>query len=108
VNFLIDHQLPPALVGFFRERGCESRHVLELGMASASDDEIFQYARANGQIIVSKDEDFFYLCRFEPEVALLWVRLGNCRTSMLLASLSQQWNEIVRCFESGDRIIEIR
>jgi predicted nuclease of predicted toxin-antitoxin system len=109
VNFLIDHQLPPALVGFFRERGCESLHVSELGMTSCSDAEIFQYARANHQIIVTKDEDFFYLCRrLESDVSLLWVRLGNCRTSMLLTTFSQQWKEILGCFESGDRIVEIR
>ena len=109
MNFLIDHQLPPALVGFFRERGCEAQHVLQLGLASASDDEIFQHAGANGQIVVTKDEDFFYLCRrLGSDVGLLWVRLGNCRTSILLNAFSQQWNEIIRCFESGDRIVEIR
>jgi predicted nuclease of predicted toxin-antitoxin system len=78
-------------------------------MASASDDEIFQYAKANRQIIVTKNEDFFYLCRgLESDVSLLWVRVGNCRTSILLTALGQQWNEIARCFESGDRIVEIR
>jgi predicted nuclease of predicted toxin-antitoxin system len=82
---------------------------MDLSMASASDDEIFQYAKTNRQIIVTKDEDFFYLCRgFESDARLLWVRLGNCRTSILLTALGQQWDEIVRGFDSGERIIEIR
>lgn len=59
MTFLIDHQLPPALVGFFHERGHESKHVLEIGMASCSDAEVYEYATAQQHIIVTKDEDFF-------------------------------------------------
>lgn len=78
-------------------------------MASSSDVEIYQYARIRNQVIVTKDEDFFYLSRrLNADVALLWIRLGNCRTTALLAALEQKWIEIVRCFEAGDRIVEIR
>jgi predicted nuclease of predicted toxin-antitoxin system len=109
VKFLIDHQLPPALVGFFRERGHESQHLLEIGMASCSDAEVYDYATAQHCIVVTKDEDFFYLSRRSSSGAgLLWVRLGNCRTRVLLAAFSQQWIEIVRCFEAGDHVVEIR
>jgi predicted nuclease of predicted toxin-antitoxin system len=109
VTFLVDHQLPPRLVDFLRDRGCESQHVMDLGMAASSDAEICEFARTKQWIIVSKDEDFFYLSRrLNSEVRLLWVRLGNCRTTTLLTAFEQQWKEIVRCFDSGDRIVEIR
>ncbi len=109
MKFLIDHQLPPALAAFFRARGYPCQHLLEVGMASSSDEEIYQYAMSNQYIIVTKDEDFLYLSRRQDsDVGLLWVRLGNCRTKILLAALDRQWAEIIRCLESGDRIVEIR
>jgi uncharacterized protein DUF5615 len=61
VKFLIDHQLPPALAGFFRERRYQCQHLLDIGMASSSDAEIYQYAISKQFIIVTKDEDFLYL-----------------------------------------------
>lgn len=109
MKFLIDHQLPPALSIFFRERGHQCQHLLEIGMASSSDFEIYEYATSNQCIIVTKDEDFLYLSRrSSSDARLLWVRLGNCRTRVLLAALDRQWIEIIRCFEAGDRIVEIR
>jgi predicted nuclease of predicted toxin-antitoxin system len=109
VKFLVDHQLPPALAGFFREHGHESQCLGEIGMDSSSDLEIYEYGAAHGCVIVTKDEDFLYLSRrFGSGAGLLWVRLGNCRTKVLLAAFDQQWSEIVRCFEAGDRIVEIR
>ena len=90
MKFLIDHQLPPVLVDFFRDRDCECHHVLELGMASSSDAEIYRYASETARILVSKDEDFFYLSRRPgSDARLLWVRLGNCRTVALLEALAQ-------------------
>ena len=78
-------------------------------MASSSDAEVYEYAASHRYIIVTKDEDFFYLSRrVGSDVGLLWIRLGNCRTKFLLAALDQQWSEIFRCFEEGDRIVEIR
>jgi predicted nuclease of predicted toxin-antitoxin system len=100
VKFLVDHQLPPALADFFRERGHESQHLLDIGMASSSDLEVYDYAAEHGHIIVSKDEDFLYLShRFRSDAGLLWIRLGNCRTRVLLAALDR----LLRCGRSDCR-----
>jgi predicted nuclease of predicted toxin-antitoxin system len=83
--------------------------LFEIGMASSSDLEVYEYAAAHGYIIVTKDEDFLYLShRFRSDAGLLWIRLGNCRTRVLLTALDRQWVEIVRCFAASDRIVEIR
>lgn len=68
-----------------------------------------RYAEAQEQIIVSKDEDFLYLAT-KPRASfrLLWGRLGNCRTSTLLAAFEQHWPSIERSLKAGNRIIEIR
>jgi len=58
VKFLGDNQLPAALARFIESRGCHAKHVLDIGLAEASDTQIFRHAESEGYILVSKDEDF--------------------------------------------------
>ena len=53
---------------------------------NADDREIWQYAKENGFVIVTKDDDFeqrSVLLGHPPKV--VWIRLGNCKTSEILA-----------------------
>jgi predicted nuclease of predicted toxin-antitoxin system len=109
VKFLIDNQLPKALAEHLRARGQDCQHVLEAGLAHASDISICRYAEAQDRILISKDEDFLYLCNLPTsKIRLVWVRLGNCRTTVLLAAFDRLWSTIESCFATGDRIVEIR
>jgi len=47
VKFLVDNQLPPALAHYFRKRGFDCEHVLDVGLAQASDTEICRYAESH-------------------------------------------------------------
>jgi predicted nuclease of predicted toxin-antitoxin system len=61
------------------------------------------------RIVVTKDEDFFILAtRPSDSGRLLWLRIGNCRTNPLLASLGSAWSGIEEAFLSGQRIVEVR
>jgi len=109
VKFLIDNQLPIALAEYLRKRGYDCQHVLDVGLARASDAEVCRYAIDEQRIIVSKDEDFLYFAsQPESKLRLLWVRLGNCRASVLLNAFEQYWPTIESCLSAGDRIIEMR
>ena len=77
-----------ALARFLVARGCECNHDLDLGLGSASDSVIWQYAHQNECIVISKDEDFLYP-RPEDNARLVWVRLGNCRNHVLLATFER-------------------
>lgn len=44
MNFLIDNNLSPSLSRMLSDSGHNSVHVKEIGMKSASDLEIFEYA----------------------------------------------------------------
>lgn len=89
MKFLVDNQLPAALAQYFKKRGFDSEHVLDLGLEKATDRELCQFAIANNYTIISKDRDFLYLAaQPQTEIKLIWVRLGNCRTSALLQTLS--------------------
>lgn len=58
-----------------------SVHVSEAGLAEALDRAVWEYARANNLVLVSKDADFGelgLLLGFPPKV--VWIRRGNCTT----------------------------
>jgi len=62
------------------------------GLRDADDSEIWEYAKANGYAIVSKDSDFQQrsLLRGAPP-KFIWLRVGNCtvkRTENLLRTYS--------------------
>ena len=109
MKFLVDNQLPPALAQYLQKRGFDCQHVLDVGLSRALDVEICRYAEAQERIIVSKDEDYLYLAsQSNPRIRLLWVRLGNCRTSTLITAFERLWPMIESRLNAGDHIIEIR
>lgn len=109
MKFLIDNQLPKVLAEYLRALGHDSQHVLDVGLADASDTSICRYAESEDRILISKDEDFLYLSN-QPRsrIRLIWVRLGNCRTTALLAAFDRFWPTIESCFAAGDKVVEIR
>ncbi|HEV2500699.1 MAG TPA: DUF5615 family PIN-like protein [Terriglobia bacterium] len=109
MKFLVDNQLPGALSGFLTSRGCDCVHVMEAGFGWAPDAEIWRYACESGRIVITKDEDFLHLANRQPQSGgVIWVRLGNCRTTNLLAAFERLWPRIQASIEAGDRVIEIR
>jgi predicted nuclease of predicted toxin-antitoxin system len=109
VKFLVDNQLPGALARFCQSVGHVSRHVLDLHMEERSDAEIWEFAKTEHSIVVSKDEDFVHLAnRLGDDGRLLWVRIGNCRKEYLLQRFRESFDDAVALFEQGSRIVEIR
>lgn len=107
-RFLVDNQLPAALARWMRAQGHEAEHVLDLNLGQSPDTLIWQRAAALGAVIVTKDEDFAQLTILRPDaVAVVWLRVGNCRTSVLLASVERLWPEIIRQLDAGARLIEV-
>ena len=108
MKFLIDNQLPLSLCRFLSENGHDAVHVLDVGMAKSSDLDISQFASREGRAIITKDEDFSVLAAVgQCAASVVWVRLGNCRTEVLLELLSLSLNAILQSLESGDRVIQI-
>jgi predicted nuclease of predicted toxin-antitoxin system len=44
VKFLVDNQLPAALARFLTSRGADCQHVLDVGLADATDSKIWEHA----------------------------------------------------------------
>ncbi len=109
MKFLVDNQLPVALSAYIRKKGMDCEHVVDVGLAEASDAELCRYATANERIIVSKDEDFLYLAsRPKVNFQFIWVRLGNCRTAALIEAIEHVWPKLEASLQAGERVIEIR
>jgi predicted nuclease of predicted toxin-antitoxin system len=109
VKFLIDNQLPEALARYLCTKGHDAQHVLKVGLASANDSDICNYAAEHNLAIVTKDEDFSrHAIRPGATIQVVWVRLGNCRKSVLLAAFESLLPSIVAALQTGDRLIEIR
>ena len=72
-----------------------SEHVTSAALERANDREVWDYARANGCAIVSKDSDFnqlSFLYGAPPKV--IWLRVGNCTTEDIEQKLRSHIAEI--------------
>jgi predicted nuclease of predicted toxin-antitoxin system len=58
LRFLIDNALSPSMAEGLRKAGHEAIHVCELGMGTATDKKIMNYALTDNRVIVSADTDF--------------------------------------------------
>ena len=75
----------------------DSEHVRNMELHTASDKEIWDYAKKNGYMIVTKDEDFHVRSVLEgPPPKILWVRSGNCSTELVETLLRKNATEIKR------------
>lgn len=107
--FLIDANLPPTLALALIEAGHHAQHVDEVGLRTAEDGEIWDYALRQRTVLVTKDEDFpdRYL-RTASTPIVVWLRIGNCRNSELFSWFIPLLNEVILRIESGDRLIEVK
>jgi predicted nuclease of predicted toxin-antitoxin system len=109
MKFLVDVQLPGTLARWLRGRGCDAVHALERDLGQADDRALWEISTDEGRIMISKDEDFFILAmRPKDSGRLLWLRVGNCRTTDLLTLLNRQWSAIEEAFGGGQQIVEVR
>ena len=107
MRFLLDAQLPPALCGWFAERGFEAEHVGARLSGQTPDAEIARFAAAEGYVLVTKDDDF--ALRHPPhDYRLVWLRCGNIANRALRAWLLDRWTLLLVSLEAGERLIEVR
>lgn len=84
MKLLFDQNLSVRLIGVLADLYPGSEHVRLLGMTTADDEVIWNYARQHGFIIISKDSDFYHRSmRFSHPPKVVWVRMGNCATDRI-------------------------
>jgi predicted nuclease of predicted toxin-antitoxin system len=93
----------PASGGKLADIYPNSVHVSAIGLGKALDIEIWQYARDNHYMIVTKDADFseFGLLKgFPPKI--IWIRRGNCSTQEMETILRENFTAISILSENED------
>lgn len=109
MNFLDDAQLPPTLSRWILSQNHQATHVFDIGLQAADDPAIWERARTEDTVIISKDEDFVdhWILSDQP-VSLVWIRKGNCSNRALLAWLEPLWPDVVKRLDQGEKFIELR
>ncbi|MFN8453815.1 MAG: DUF5615 family PIN-like protein [Anaerolineae bacterium] len=91
----MDQNLSPRLVRRLDDLYPNSIHVMEVGLDRSFDREVWDYARQNDYMIVTKDVDFSefsILQGFPPKV--IWIRRGNCSTKDIETILWENFDSI--------------
>jgi predicted nuclease of predicted toxin-antitoxin system len=92
---LFDQNLSPRLVNLLADIYPGSVHVDRMGLPTAPDREVWDYARQHDYIVVTKDADFSelsLLLGFPPKV--IWIRRGNCSTRDIEGLLRENYDAI--------------
>jgi predicted nuclease of predicted toxin-antitoxin system len=105
IRLLLDQNLSPALASSLRDL-FDAVHVRDVGLAAASDSEVWAFAAAQGRTIVTKDSDFDELAvlRGSPP-HVVWLRIGNCTTRQVAATLRSHATAIQAFCEGADASI---
>lgn len=104
MTLLLDHNLSPRLVNKLKEDFSSIIHVDWLGMSEASDLCIWDYAKDNDFMIVTKDRDFLErssLMGHPPKI--LHLTLGNCSVQEIVDLLAAQSSQTKAFYKQTSR-----
>jgi predicted nuclease of predicted toxin-antitoxin system len=96
VRLLFDNNLSPRLSAAVADLYPDSVHVRALALQRAPDDDVWEYAREHGYVIVSKDSDFHQRSLvegFPPKI--VWIQRGNCTTAAIIELLRRSGRAIL-------------
>ncbi len=79
MKLLLDQNISWRLCDRLADLYPASEHVRNIGLIEAEDSDIWDHAKKNGYVIVSKDIDFQQRCLlFGHPPKVVWLRVGNC------------------------------
>lgn len=109
MNLWIDAQLPPTLAIWLKSNfDLEATALRNLGLRDARDVEIFESARAENAIIITKDSDFVDLvCRLGTPPQIVWLTCGNVTNRSLRQLLATTLPDALERLRQGEAIVEI-
>jgi predicted nuclease of predicted toxin-antitoxin system len=103
MKLLFDHNLSPRLVKLLTDVYPNSNHLYLMGLDQKSDNIIWEIAKKDNYIIVTKDSDFNELLVFKgfpPKI--IWIRSGNCSTKRIESLLRNNYDTILSFSEDNN------
>ena len=96
MSLLLDHNLSPRLASLLGDTFGPVAHVDALGMAETADTSIWDYAKENGQAIVTKDSDFYERSvLLGPPPKIIHLTLGNCSVAEAAAAILESRGHVL-------------
>ena len=95
MRLLFDHNLSPRLTALLSDVYPGCTHVQFVGLERATDGAVWVYAREQDFTIVTRDSDFHersLISGSPPKI--VWIRRGNCSTTMIHDILRRHATEI--------------
>jgi predicted nuclease of predicted toxin-antitoxin system len=75
MKFLLDADMPRSSSKVLKSLGFEVEDVRDIGLGSAKDKDIIEYASKNGKIIITRDTDFGEVLRYPKHPGAIIFRL---------------------------------
>jgi predicted nuclease of predicted toxin-antitoxin system len=97
VKLLLDENLSDQIIHKIIDLYPDSEHVKTLALTNTDDGIIWEYAKANSFVIVSKDSDFHQrslLYGYPPK--FVYLRIGNSPTSKITQILRDNFDTIIQ------------
>ena len=106
MKLLLDENLSDKIIPKITDLYPNSEHVKTLGLTNTDDAIIWEYAKLNNFLIVSKDSDFHQrslLYGHPPK--FIFLRIGNSPTSEIVQILRDKFNIIKQFTDSQEESI---
>ncbi len=109
MKLLLDENLSRRIVPFLQTAYPGSTQITLVNMETASDQEVWEFARENEFVIVSKDSDFYDMTLVQgtpPRV--IWIKAGNVTKGAISSLLLNNQKQIeVMFFLEGLACVEL-
>lgn len=105
----VDAHLSPGIASWISSTlGIEAIALRDLGLRDAEDTEIFEAAKAQQAIVMTKDSDFVDLVeRIGSPPQIIWLTCGNTSNARLRYILSEMLPRSLELLKSGEALVEI-
>lgn len=105
----VDAHLSPAIASWITKTfGVTAFALRDVGLRDAEDLEIFEIAKAQGVIVMTKDSDFVNLVdRLGVPPQIVWLTCGNTSNARLREILSATLPEALELLRAGEALVEI-
>ena len=105
VKLLLDENLSDRIISRVADLFPDSTHIKAVGLREADDFVVWEWAKKHGFTIVSKDTDFHQRAIvFGHPPKIIWLRVGNCETSLITNLLRSRYQVIWQFVESETRV----
>jgi predicted nuclease of predicted toxin-antitoxin system len=105
----VDAHLSPAIAIWIADMfKIPALALRDVGLRDAEDPEIFEAAKAQSIIFITKDSDFVDLVdRFGAPPQIIWLTCGNTSNAQLKEILSETLLDALEILRTGENLVEI-